>query len=191
MRQLGLGVLGALLFSASTAAGQAQYHLYGGRAIGGEDHTKGAFFGAGLTAGGGAGAVGQRAAVRGVYFGVDGHGLWLDEAGKTELQRLSHLAGAELTVEAIGLDFSLGGVIRSSTGGVSLIPVGLIGFTETMLTACVRGLSCEEETETEVNYGVGFVTAFTGQSGRGLHAGFRYTRNYGAALSVGVVFTTG
>ena len=192
MMRIGIAVaLGVLLCAPSTAVAQVEYHLYGGGALG-TDSTRGAFGGAGLTAGAGAaGAVGQRAAVRGVYFSVDGHGLWLNEAGKSEFQRLSRITGADLALEAIGLDFSFGGVISSSSGRVKVIPVGLIGFTENTLTTCLRGSSCDEETETQINYGAGFVTAFKGGSGRGVHVGFRYTRNYGAALSLGFVFTSG
>ena len=185
MIRIGLAALVGVLLSVSPAAAQAEYHLYGGGVVGGEEYTRGAFGGAGLTAGAGAPAVGQRAAVRGIYFSVDGHGLWLDETGKAELQRLSDLAGADVTLEAIGLDFSLGGVIRSSTGRVSVMPVGLIGFTSTTLTTCVRESSCEETETEEINYGAGVVVAVSR-----LHAGFRYTRNYGAAVSVGLVFTT-
>ena len=98
------------------------------------------------------------------------------------------MAGADLALEAIGVDLSLGAVIRSSTGRVKVIPVGLIGFTGTTLTVCVRESSCEEETTEDFNYGIGVVTTFKNSGGKGLHAGFRYTRNYGAALSVGFVF---
>ena len=187
-------VVAVLLLAAPSlaAAQQTEWHLYGGGGVtggvaGGEEHPfrRGAFVGVGANVGGGAGAVGQRAPARGVYFSVDVHGLWLDETAKAELQRRSDLTGADLTREAIGLDFSLGRGVRSSTGRVSVIPVGLIGFTGTMLTTCVRGSSsCDEETETEkVNYGAGVVVAVSR-----LHAGFRYTRNYGAALSVGYIF---
>ena len=106
------------------------------------------------------GLVGFGVTSRPIYFGVDAHDLWQ--------------TGEEMELLA---DVALGGVVRS--GRVDIIPIGIIGYT-----------TAEVHEKVKANVGAGLVAAFKGESGRGLHVGFRYTRHYGAALSVGFVFQT-
>ena len=119
---------------------------------------------------------------------TSGHGLWLDEEGEAVFRQLARQSGADLTLTSYGADTSIGGIVRTSTGRVHVIPVGIIGYTTADLEACIEVSCCDEESETQINVGAGFVAAFKSESGNGLHAGFRYTRNYGAAVSVGYVF---
>lgn len=176
MRRIGL-VLGVLLLSVSAAAAQQQdrpdWHIYGGGVLGGEEYTRGAF--------GGTGAANDR-----FYVGVDGHGLWLDDAGQAQFRRLARQLGTDLTLTSYGMDVSIGVVAASSADGrAKFIPVGMIGYTRADIEACI-GTFCDDESETAANYGAGFVAVFNSR----VHLGLRYTRNYGAAMSVGWVFRT-
>ena len=175
MKQVGLFALALSLLSASVASAQTDWHVYAGGAAG-DEYEDGAVFGAGNTDGQ-------------YYVGVDGHVLWPNEDGQALLDRELRGTELDLTTSTYGLDVSVGGVVRSSTGRVDLIPVGIIGYTRGDAELCV-GSFCDSESETAINFGGGVVAAFKGESGRGLHVGFRYTRNYGAALSVGFVFQT-
>ena len=165
-----------IVFCASASAAQTDVHLYGGGVVGGEEYTRGAFGGVGWASSGL------------VYVGVDGHGLWLDEEGEAVFRRLARQSGADLTLNSYGADTSIGGIFRTSTGRVHVIPVGIIGYTTADLEICIRETFCDDDSKTVMNFGAGLVTAFKGEGGSGLHAGFRYTRNYGAAISVGYVF---
>ena len=184
MKRIGIAAALAVYLGAATATAEAQaagtsatdWHVYGGGVLGGEEYTRGAFGGTGITNGT-------------VYAGVDGHALWLTDEGLDQLARLIP-RGVDFELATVGLDVAVGPTIRTSTGRTDFIPVGIIGYTTAELEACYRS-DCESESETEANFGAGFVAAFKGESGRGLHAGFRWTRNYGAALSVGFVFQTG
>ncbi len=153
------------------------WHIYGGGVVvGADEYTRGAFGGSGATNGI-------------VYAAVDGHGLWPTDEGMDQLAQLIP-RGMDFEIITAGLDVAIGGVFRSSTGRVDLIPIGIIGYTMANLEVCIESF-CDEESETEANFGGGVVAAFKGESGRGLHAGFRWTRNYGAAVSVGYIFQTG
>lgn len=153
---------------------QTDFHIYGGGIVGGEEHVRGALGGTGLTNGV-------------VYAGVDGHGLWFTDEGMNLIAR-EVPRGLDFTTTMYGADVVVGGVVRS--GNVDLIPVGIIGYTTAELEICFDSF-CDDESETEANVGGGVIVAFKGESGRGLHAGFRWTRNYGAAVSVGFVFQVG
>ena len=170
-------VIALVLVCASTASAQTTWHVYGGGVLGGEEYTRGAFGGSGVSAGS-------------IYAGVDGHALWFTDEGEQLLLRAGGLDSIEYSFA--GLDVSFGYVARNATNRIHFIPVGIIGFTSAELDACERYYGrtfCEDATATEVNVGGGFVTAFKGESGRGVHVGFRYTRNYGAAISAGYVWT--
>lgn len=172
-----LGALVVLLFLPSGAPAQPQqeppidWHIYGGGVLGGKEYTRGGFAGA-------AGSTGV------LYMGIDGHVLRLDDAGQVAFQQLAIRSGADLALATYGMDLSVGGVIGSSADGRSkLIPFGLIGYTRADLEACIYETFCDEESATQVNFGAGFAAALSR-----FHVGFRYTRNYGVAISVGVVF---
>ena len=156
------------------AFAQTDWHLYGGGVLGGKEWTRGAFGGSGAAAGS-------------LYAGVDGHGLWLNDEGKTAFRQLARSTGADLTMSTYGMDVSIGGVYRNATGRLQLIPVALVGFTTGAVEACY-GSFCDDDTMTDANFGGGFIVAAKGEGGNGLHVGFRYTRNYGAAVSVGYIF---
>ena len=98
--------------------------------------------------------------------------------------------GIDFSYSLYGADVLIGGVARSSTGRVDFIPFGLVGYTTAEVEGCI-GSFCDDESETEVNFGAGGNVAVKGESGRGLHLGFRWTRNYGAAVTLGFVFQTG
>ena len=164
-----------LLLCASAASAQTDYHLYGGGVLGGKEFTRGGFGGVGISSGQ-------------WYGGTDGHGLWLNEDGEAAFRRAARRSGADLTLTTYGLDASIGYVARNAANRVHFIPVALIGYTTGEFEACIRETFCDTESETTINFGAGFVTAFKGESGNGLHAGFRYTRNYGAAISVGFIW---
>ena len=166
----------ALLICASSASAQTDFHLYGGGVLGGEEYTRGALGGSAASSGP-------------VYFGVDGHGLWFTDEGEQILLRTGGLDSIEYTMA--GLDASFGYVVRNATNRIHFIPIGIIGFTSAEIEGCARYYSrevCEDDSVTQANFGAGFVTAFKGESGNGLHAGFRYTRNYGAAVTVGYIW---
>ena len=171
-------VLFGLLVCASSASAQTDWHFYGGGVVGGEEHTRGFF--------------GGSAAVTGspVYVGVDGHGLRFTDEGEQLLLRAGGLDTIEYSIA--GLDGSFGYVVRNATNRIHFIPVGIIGYTTGEIEACGTyywlGRVCDDEKLTDLNVGGGFVAAFKGESGNGLHVGFRYTRNYGAAVSVGYIF---
>ena len=160
---------------ASPARAQADLHLYGGGGGTADEFTRVGLFGTGGSSGN-------------VYVAVDGHGLWLTDEGMQAFRQLARSAGADLTLNAYGLDVSVGGVFRSSTDRVQFIPVGLVGYTRADLEACIYDSFCDEESETEINFGAGAVAAFKSAGGSGLHVGFRYTRNYGAAVTIGYIF---
>ena len=165
----------AALAIASAASAQTDWHVYGGGVLGGEEYVRGANFGAGLTDGR-------------IYLGTDAHGLWFTDEGMDQMAQVVP-RGMDFTTAMYGIDVSIGGVGRSSTGRVDFIPVGIIGYTTAEVEVCA-GSFCDDESESVVNFGAGGNVAVKGESGRGLHLGFRYTRNYGAALSVGFVWQT-
>ena len=164
----------ALLICASSASAQTDIHLYGGGVLGGEEYTRGFLGGSGATHGP-------------VFVGADGHGLWFTDEGEQLLLGAGDLDSIEYTW--YGLDAVIGFVVRNATDRMHFIPIGIVGFSTLELEAC-RGTYCEEfDAETKTNIGAGFIAAFKGESGRGIHAGFRYTRNYGYAMTVGYVWT--
>ena len=168
MRNVSKWALIVFLFTPALAQRDREdVHLYGGAVVGGEEYTQGFLGGAGLE--------GRR-----LYFGVDGHGLFLDSEAKELLRRA---AGGAVATSVYGLDISFGGSLMPSDSSFSIIPVGIIGFTE--------GEICIEEfcaSETDVNAGGGLVFTLRGKKSRhGVHLGVRYTRNYGAAVSGGLV----
>ena len=167
----------AALALASAASAQTDWHIYGGGVLGGEEHTRGALFGIGSSAGD-------------IFFAGEGHGLWLTDEGHDIVRAAARGTGLDFTYSIYGADLLVGGVVRSSTGRVDFIPVGIIGYTTAEVEGCIGSL-CDDESESVVNFGAGANVAMKGESGRGLHLGFRYTRNYGAALTVGFVFQTG
>ena len=173
MKRIIFGVVGVFL-SAVSASAQTDWHIYGGGVLGGEEYTRGALFGIGSTTGP-------------VFAGVTGHGLWLTDEGMDELARMIP-RGFDFEVATAGLDVEIGPTVRY--GNVDVMPVGIVGYTTFEVEVCYHS-DCEDESETDANLGAGMVAAFKGESGRGLHTGFRWTRNYGAAVTVGFVFQTG
>ena len=153
-------VVFGLLLCTSSAAAQTDWHFYGGGVLGGQEHTHRAF--------GGLGLAGSQ-----IYIGWDLHGLWRADEGVDQLGRI---------------DMTIGNVIRLSTGRVDLTPIGIIGFTSKLCD----GVFCDnaEDELKATNFGGGFVAAFKGESGRGLHAGVRWTRSYGVSVSFGLVLRT-
>lgn len=176
MKRIILGVVVGVLAAAGPASAQTDWHIYGGGVLGGEEYTRGALFGIGSTTGP-------------VFVGVDGHALWYTDEGIDFLAQAVP-RGLTFEVTTAGLDVAVGGVVRSATRRVDFIPHGIIGYTTGEVEIC-DGSFCDDDSVTDANFGAGFIAAFKGESGRGLHTGFRWTRNYGAAVSVGFVFQTG
>ena len=145
------------------ALAQKDMHLYGGAVVGGRKYTEGFL--------GGIGIQNNR-----TYVGMDGHVLELDEEGKSTVPQIASEGNSS------GLDVSFGRAIFVNER-FSVIPVGIGGYS--------GGLSCSEALcgdGSQFNYGAGVVAAVKLVGGRGLHAGVRYTRNYGAAVTFGLVF---
>ena len=162
-RKIALSLLALATFSPAALA-QRDMHLYGGATIGGKEYTKGFLVGVGIQ--------NNR-----TYVSMDGHSLGLDEEGKAAFQQIARGTGTS------GLDVSYGNAVFVSER-FSVIPVGIGGYT--------GGEFCSEtvcDDGSQFNYGGGVVAAVKGVVGRyGLHAGVRYTRNYGAAVTFGLVF---
>lgn len=168
--------LAALALASAASAQTTDWHIYGGGAPSADEITRGFLFGAGLTNGT-------------VYAGVDGHGLWPTDEGLNQLAAVVPF-GVDFKTVATGLNVAVGPTIRNATGRVDFMPVGVVGYTTAELELCIDSF-CDSESETQVNFGAGFVAAMKGESGRGLHVGFRWTRNYRAAFTIGFVFQTG
>ena len=135
MRNLSPWALIVFLFTPALAQRDREdVHLYGGAVVGEEEeYTKGFL--------GGVGVEGRR-----LYFGVDGHGLLLDSEAKELLRR------AEVATSVYGLDISFGGSLMPPDSSFSIIPVGIIGFTEGEI--CIEKFCASE---TQVNAGGGLV----------------------------------
>ncbi len=171
LSKIALGLLTLSVLIPAAYAQTGDIHLYGGAVVGGEEYTKG-FLGGGAI---------QRERL---YVGVDGHGLRLNGEGEAAFQELANEIGADIKLDTYGLDISVGASV-SDSNRFSVIPIGLIGYTTGEF--CIE-TSCEDSNE--VNYGGGLVAAIKGAGGRyGIHSGVRYTRNYGAAVMFGLVFT--
>ena len=184
----------------SPAFAQRELHLYGGPIVGGEEYTKGYVVGSGVQAG------------SFLYIGTETHLPQLTDEGK---QLIEEAIDGVVTKDFVyGVDLVIGAATLGSER-VSVIPVGLIGFTTG--EACVqqyetvnvygyrtapfsgrriygvvdryRSLGdemCEKTTET--NVGAGLTTTIRGSRGHGVQVGFRYTRHYGYAVAGGAVF---
>lgn len=174
MQRLTLILVG-LLFTA-TASAQVETHLYGGGILGGVENTRGFLGGVGFGKGP-------------AYAAVDGHGLRFKQE---ELQRLANETVTDITVKSYGVDFSIGGALKSDSEKFKVMPVGIVGYTTGDVKVCLPGSAfCADEKETQVNFGAGLVTVIKGKADSGLHLGARYTRNYGFAVTVGFVFPSG
>ena len=162
-RKIALSLLVLATFS-PLALAQNDMYLYGGAVVGGKKYIEGYL--------GGIGMQNNR-----TYVGMDGHVLGLDEEGKAAVPQIKSDNGAS------GLDVSFGRAIFA-TERFSVIPVGIGGYS--------GGQSCSEllcGDGSQFNYGAGMVAAVKSVVGSyGLHAGVRYTRVYGAAVTFGMVF---
>lgn len=98
-------------------------------------------------------------------------------------QRLADEFGGRLPLKTYGFDASAGIAVLSNER-VSLIPVGIAGYTRPELC---EARACDVN-RTRFNYGGGLVLTASGRGKRlGLHLGARYTHNYGAAVTAGLV----
>lgn len=160
-------VLWSLFLVAPTLA-QTYIHAYGGTSVVPRDDTKANFIG-------GAGSEAGSA-----YVGFDLYGL--RPTGDTK----EGLDDFGLTIQGGGYDGVIGGAV-AKTSKYSVIPVGIFGYSR--VKAC-RSSGCDDPVmeEQQANFGAGILFRIMGSGSAGFHTGFRYTRNYGAAFTVGVVF---
>ena len=151
------------------AFAQINIHIYSAAVIAGEGYTRGFHRGGALQWGR-------------VYFGLDEHDLKLGKEREADFKALAEESGDHRQLDNTGVDFSFGAV-ASKSERFSIIPVALIGSTNTSL--CGENWCQYSET---VNYGAGLVATTDLPWRFGVHAGIRYTRNYGGSLMFGVVF---
>lgn len=160
----------ALSLTSVAANAQTHLHAYGGGLISGPDKNYSGY----LTGGG--------MERKWFFVAADWHFLKTPSDAETALDFFEDLTEIDFGLEFSGLDVSLGVPIRVSNR-VSLIPVGIAGFTNIRL--CID-TSCFSAPD--LNYGVGGSARIMLAPRIGVHAGFRYTRHYELAFTVGAVF---
>lgn len=162
--------LWTLLLVTPTLA-QSYVHAYGGTTVIPKDNFKANFIGAGGVEAGPA------------YIGLEAYGIRPVGEERQLLQDLANLTGTDIVIKGGGYDFVGGGAI-AKTSRYSVIPVGIVGYSG--FEACLES-DCSGDSK-QANFGGGVMFRIMANDGVGLHTGFRYTRNYGAALTVGIVF---
>ena len=161
-----------MVLSLTSAAAKAQthFHAYGGSVISGSDKNYSGYF-----TGGGM----ER---KWFFVAADWHSLTTPSQVESALNLFEDLTETNFGLEFSGLDISLGVPIRVSNT-VSLIPAGIVGFTTIRL--CIE-TSCFSAPD--LNLGGGSAARIMLAPRIGVHAGFRYTRHYELAFTVGAVF---
>ena len=161
-----------MVLALTSAAANAQTHFqaYGGSVISGPDKNYCGF----LTGGG--------MERKWFFVAADWHSLKTPEQVETGLDLFEDLTETNVGLEFSGLDISLGVPIRVSNT-VSLIPAGIGGFTTIRFCIDTSCLSAPD-----LNYGGAGSARIMLAPRMGVHAGFRYTRHYELAFTVGAVF---
>ena len=123
-----------------------------------------------------------------IWAGFSFHNLSLNQAGRDDWDAFvaeirQQLPSAELELESLGMDFSIGIVRRAPDAAFELIPMLIVGRTTAGVHACIDTGKCVDEDVYQNNVGGGLVVGINR-----LHLGFRYTRNYGVAMSFGYIF---
>ena len=160
----------ALALTSAAANAQTHIHAYGGSLISGPEKNYSGY----LTGGG--------MERKWFFVAADWHSLKTPSDAETAFDLFEDLTGSDFGLKFSGLDLSLGVPIRVSNR-VSLIPAAIVGFTNIRLcfdTDCVSA--------PDVNYGGGGGARIMLAPRLGVHAGFRYTRHYELAFTVGAVF---
>ena len=159
--------MAALALCPSWEEAQPFAHLYGGATFVPKDNTR-------AVVAGGVFEFGP------AYLGFDRHSLQPTGDIQQDLDGLGDDLG--LTFKVTGYDFSIGPALFGNQR-YSVIPMGIVGYTRGEF--CLVEVLCEDARL--ANYGGEVALRVMASSRAGIHAGVRYTRNYGATLTIGVV----